>query len=118
MNACTWGYAPSRHPHTSKIAFGYLESRTSNFRPSSRQHFRQSATWAADTENRAKSSHELQVKDNVLNPKLLHSSGLSSAPNARCKRVKRTDGKFIIPSWSCLIPKIKGKLCFPNFTSK
>ena len=91
---CTWGYAPSRHPHTSKIAFGYLESRTSNFRPSSRQHFRQSATWAADTENRAKSSHELQVKDNVLNPKLLHSSGLSSAPNARCKSYKRSKDFF------------------------
>ena len=81
MNACTCGYAPNRHPHTSKMAFGYFESRTSSFRPSSLQHFLQSVTMEAETENLDKSS---QLEHNnwlLLKPKLLHSSGLSSVPN-------------------------------------
>ena len=41
MKACTCGYAPSRHPHTSKMALGYLVD-SSNFLPSAVQHSLQS----------------------------------------------------------------------------
>ena len=110
MNACTCGYAPNRHPHTSKMAFGYFESRTSSFRPSSLQHFLQSETMEAETENLDKSS---QLEHNnwlLLKPKLLHSSGLSSVPND-----KWISWKTIQNTWNTLFI-IKSKVLTVKIT--
>lgn len=77
----TCGYAPNRHPQTSRMAFGYLVSLASSCRPSSLQQLRQLLMRSDDTENRDKSSQEEQRTWARLKPSCWHSSGLNSRPN-------------------------------------
>lgn len=67
IKACTCGYAPSRHPHTSSIALGYFV--VSSLRPSSVQHFVQSDTKDGLTLNFDRSSHDEHNSAALLKPK-------------------------------------------------
>merc|ERR1719367_2347258 len=67
MNAATCGYAPKRHPHTSRIAFSYLVFSRLADPPSLTQHWTQS--WATLLRSNCfKSSHEEQRSLAELKP--------------------------------------------------
>jgi len=66
MNACTCGYAPSRNPHTSRMALEYLTA-SSSFLPSSVQHRPQSLL-RSPRENRPRVSQSEHIRLGVLKP--------------------------------------------------
>ena len=80
MNAATCGYAPSRHPHTSRMAFSYLVFSSEAEPPSSVQHLTQSAATLLRS-NCLRSSQEEHSSLAELNPLARHSavSSLSEA---------------------------------------
>ena len=84
MKACTWGYAPKRHPHTSRMAFGYFDSLDSNVLPSSVQQSLQLfvITCLSFMSNRWISSQEEQSNVGVWKPRVRHSSRLRRATDS------------------------------------
>ena len=78
IKACTWGYAPKRHPHTSRMAFGYLDSLDSKVLPSSVQQLLQLfvITCLSFMSNLWISSQEEHSNVGVWKPRERHSSRL------------------------------------------
>ena len=78
IKACTCGYAPKRHPQTSRMAFGYFDSLDSSVFPSSVQQFLQlpeiiCLSWMS---NLWISSQEEHNRVGLLKPRARHSSKL------------------------------------------
>jgi len=84
IKACTWGYAPKRHPHTSRMAFGYFDSLDSNVLPSSVQQSLQLfvITCLSFMSNLWISSQEEQSNVGVWKPRVRHSSRLWRATDS------------------------------------
>ena len=78
IKACTCGYAPKRHPQTSRMALGYFDSLDSSVLPSSVQQFLQlpeiiCLSWMS---NLWISSQEEHNRVGLLKPRARHSSKL------------------------------------------